>query len=55
MGLRAIVRDAVDWASFFMSLGVESMPNYGLEADLMICVWDRTHLLLVTHVFERIS
>ena len=26
---------ALDWAGFFMSLGVESMPKYGLEVDFM--------------------
>ena len=36
-----------------MLIGVEITAKYGLEVDLMIFAEDRTHFLLVTHVFER--
>ena len=34
-GNRAILRVALAWAGFFMSIGVESMPQYDLEVDFM--------------------
>ena len=34
-GFQAILRVALDWAGFFISIGVESMPKYGLEVDFL--------------------
>ena len=31
-----MLRLALDWAGFSMTIRVESMPKYGLEVDLMI-------------------
>ena len=33
------MRVALDGAGFFMPIGVESMPKYDLEVDIMICWW----------------
>ena len=35
-GFQVILRVALDGAGFFMSIGVEIMPKYGLEVDCMI-------------------
>ena len=34
-GVRAILRVTLDGAGFFMTIGVESMPQYGLEVVFM--------------------
>ena len=42
----------LDGADFFIWIGVEFMPKYGLEVDFMK-FGDRTYFLPTTFVFER--
>ena len=35
-GIQAILSVALDWAGFFMSIGLEIIPKYGLEVGWMI-------------------
>ena len=44
---------ALDWAGFFMSIGVEIIPNYGLDVDFINLCGVKNMCLLITNVFER--